>query len=196
MMYVNSIYIKGGMRMKRFITRTNGNKIFKKLVLMMLPMVVMILMITPSNETFAASPSNMSSLKGVNLFNGSWTVAIQAANLQYVSAEPNGNVVANRNAVNEWEKFELIPTGELYTYALKAKSNGKYVSFEPNGRVVADRTSIGAWEKFILYNGGDNRIYVLQALSNGRFISANGGRELTANSYVAGSWERFVIVYF
>ena len=93
-------------------------------------------------------------------------------------------------------KFELIPTGELYTFALKTKSNGKYVSFEPNGKVVADRTSIGAWEKFILYNGGDNRIYVLQALSNGRFISANGGRELTANSYVAGSWERFVIVYF
>ncbi|WP_241139084.1 fascin domain-containing protein [Bacillus mycoides] len=124
----------------------------------------------------------MGALQGVNLFNGSWTVAIQAANLQYVSAEPSGNVIANRNAVNEWEKFELIPTGELYTYPLKEKSNGKYVSFEPNGRVVADRTSIGAWEKFILYNG-----YVLQALSNGRFISANGGRELTANSYVAGS---------
>ncbi|MDA2178540.1 hypothetical protein PDN34_18175 [Bacillus cereus] len=182
--------------MKRFITDVNGNNIFKKLVLMLLPMVLMIMMITPSNDVLAANQSNVSSLKGVNLFNGSWTVAIQAANLQYVSAEPSGNVVANRSAVNEWEKFELIPTGELYTFALKAKSNGKYVSFEPNGRVVADRTSIGAWEKFILYNGGDNRIYVLQALSNGRFISANGGRELTANSYVAGSWERFVIVYF
>ncbi|MGG0154338.1 fascin domain-containing protein [Bacillus mycoides] len=181
--------------MKRFITYANGNTIFKKLVLMVLPMVLIILMITPSNDVLAANQSNVGSLKGVNLFNGSWTVAIQAANVQYVSAEPSGNVIANRNAVNEWEKFELIPTGELYTYALKAKSNGKYVSFEPNGRVVADRTSIGAWEKFILYNGGDNRIYVLQALSNGRFISANGGRELTANSYVAGSWERFVIVY-
>ncbi|EEM86369.1 hypothetical protein bthur0012_56240 [Bacillus thuringiensis serovar pulsiensis BGSC 4CC1] len=184
------------MGMKRFITHANGNKIFKKLVLMLLPMVLMIMMVTPSNDTLAADQSNTGSLKGVSLFNGSWTVAIQAANLQYVSAEPSGNVVANRSVVNEWEKFELIPTGELYTFALKAKSNGKYVSFEPNGRVVADRTSIGAWEKFILYNGGDNRIYVLQALSNGRFISANGGRELTANSYVAGSWERFVIVYF
>ncbi|PFV85103.1 hypothetical protein COL05_03975 [Bacillus sp. AFS059628] len=182
--------------MKRFITHANGNKTFKKLVLMLLPMVLMIIMIIPSNDVWAFGQSNASSLKGVNLFNGSWTVAIQAANLQYVSAEPSGNVVANRNAVNEWEKFELIPTGKLYTFALKAKSNGKYVSFELNGRVVADRTSIGAWEKFILYNGGDNRIYVLQALSNGRFISANGGRELTANSYVAGSWERFVIVYF
>ncbi len=196
MMYMSSMHIKGGMGMKRFITRASGNTISKKLVLMMLPMVLMILMITPSNDVSAANLSRAGSLKGVNLFNGSWTVAIQAANLQYVSAEPSGNVVANRNGVNEWEKFELIPTGELYTFALKAKSNGKYVSFEPNGRVVADRTSIGAWEKFILYNGGDNRIYVLQALSNGRFISANGGRELTANSYVAGSWERFVIVYF
>ncbi|MBE7099970.1 fascin domain-containing protein, partial [Bacillus cereus] len=142
--------------MKRFIVHANGNTIFKNLVLMVLPMVLMIMMITPLNGALAADQSNASSLKGVSLFNGSWTVAIQAANLQYVSAEPSGNVVANRNAVNEWEKFELIPTGELYTYALKAKSNGKYVSFEPNGRVVADRTSIGAWEKFILYNGGDN----------------------------------------
>lgn len=183
------MYIKGGMRMKSFITRASGNTISKRLVLM-------ILMITPSNDVSAANLSKAGSLKGVNLFNGSWTVAIQAANLQYVSAEPSGNIIANRNAVNGWEKFELISTGELYTYALKAKSNGKYVSFEPNGRVVADRTSIGAWEKFILYNGGDNRIYVLQALSNGRYISANGGRELTATSYVAGSWERFVIVYF
>ncbi|HCF52745.1 MAG TPA: hypothetical protein DEU03_06165 [Bacillus sp. (in: Bacteria)] len=182
--------------MKRFITHASGNTISKKLVLMMLPMVLIILMITPLNDVSAANLSKAGSLKGVNLFNGSWTVAIQAANLQYVSAEPLGNVTANRNVVNEWEKFELIPTGELYTYALKAKSNGKYVSFEPNGRVVADRTSIGTWEKFILYNGGDNRIYVLQALSNGRYISANGGRELTATSYVAGSWERFVIVYF
>ncbi len=196
MIYMSSVYIKGGMRMKSFITRASGNTISKRLVLMVLSMVLMILMITPSNDVSAANLSKAVSLKGVNLFNGSWTVAIQAANLQYVSAEPFGNVIANRNAVNEWEKFELIPTGELYTYALKAKSNGKYVSFEPNGRVVADRTSIGAWEKFILYNGGDNRIYVLQALSNGRYISANGGRELTATSYVAGSWERFVIVYF
>ncbi|MGQ0438556.1 hypothetical protein ACT4UT_12175, partial [Bacillus sp. B-TM1] len=81
--------------MKRFITHANGDKIFKKLVLMVLPMVLMIMMITPSNGALAADQSNTGSLKGVSLFNGSWTVAIQAANLQYVSAEPSGNVVAN-----------------------------------------------------------------------------------------------------
>ncbi|PFZ19578.1 hypothetical protein COM08_32100, partial [Bacillus wiedmannii] len=53
--------------MKRFITHVNGNKIFKKLVLMVLPMVLMIMMITPSNDALAANQSNASSLKGVNL---------------------------------------------------------------------------------------------------------------------------------
>ncbi len=94
---------------------------FKKLVLMVLPMVLMIMMITPSNGALAAVQSNTGSLKGVSLFNGSWTVAIQAANLQYVSAEPSGNVVANRNAVNEWEKFELIPTGGIIYVCFKSE---------------------------------------------------------------------------
>ncbi|WP_439329706.1 fascin domain-containing protein, partial [Bacillus thuringiensis] len=99
--------------MRRFITRARGNTVSKNLVLMVLSMVLMIFIITPSNDVSAANLSKAATLKGVNLFNGSWTVAIQAANLQYVSAEPLGNVTANRNAVNEWEKFELIPTGEL-----------------------------------------------------------------------------------
>jgi len=51
------LYIKGGMRMKRFIAHANGNKIFKKLVLMVLPMVLMIMMITPSNDALAANQS-------------------------------------------------------------------------------------------------------------------------------------------
>ncbi|MEN1938749.1 hypothetical protein AAIE21_25280 [Paenibacillus sp. 102] len=163
----------------------------------MLSLIIFIGLFFPSSKPVAASEANTDSLKAINFSNGTWTVAIQAANLQYVSAEPNGNVVANRNTINDWGKFELIPTGELYTYALKAKSNGKYVSFEPNGRVIANRTSIGTWEKFILYNGGDNRIYVIKALSNGLFVSAygGGGRELLTNSYVAGNWEKFVLVY-
>ena len=54
MVYMSAIYIKGGMGVKRFIIHANGNKIFKKLVLMVLPMVLMIMMITPSNDAFAA----------------------------------------------------------------------------------------------------------------------------------------------
>ncbi|WP_459500446.1 fascin domain-containing protein [Bacillus sp. C1] len=185
--------------MNHHLVQEKSSTFRNKLSLIILSFVVAILAFVPvSSEASAASEPTSKSLKPVNLVNTSWTVALQAANLQYVSAEPNGAVIANRSTVNDWEKFELVSTGELYTYALKAKSNGKYVSFEPNGRVVADRTSIGTWEKFILFNGGDNRIYVLQALSNGKFISANGGggKELLANSYIAGSWERFVLVYF
>ncbi|MED3318537.1 fascin domain-containing protein, partial [Bacillus wiedmannii] len=106
--------------MKRFIAHANGNKIFKKLVLMVLPMVLMIMMITPSNDALAASQLNACSLKGVNLFNGSWTVAIQAANLQYVSAEPSGNVVANRTLIGAWEKFILYNGGDNRVYVLQA----------------------------------------------------------------------------
>ena len=51
------LYNKGGMRMKWFIAHANGNKIFKKLVLMVLPMVLMIMMITPSNDALAANQS-------------------------------------------------------------------------------------------------------------------------------------------
>jgi len=38
-------------------------------------------------------------------------VALQAANGQYVCAEGSGGgaVVANRDAINAWETFKLIP---------------------------------------------------------------------------------------
>ncbi|TKH17642.1 hypothetical protein FC692_30990, partial [Bacillus cereus] len=65
--------------MKRLITRASGNTISKRLVLMVLSVVLMIVMIIPSNDVSAANLSKAGLLKGVNLFNGSWTVAIQAA---------------------------------------------------------------------------------------------------------------------
>jgi hypothetical protein len=55
-------------------------------------------------------------------------IAIQVSNVQYVFAVSNGNILANAKVVQGNQKFELIPTGELNTYVLKAKRNGKYIS--------------------------------------------------------------------
>ena len=78
------------------------------------------------------------------------SIALQAHNGQYVSAEDGGGreVVANRDKHGAWEHFNLIELGEGQI-ALRAH-NGQYVSAEGGGgrEVVANRDDHGNWEHF------------------------------------------------
>lgn len=109
-----------------------------------------------------------------------------------VSAEPNGNVVANRGWIREWEVLYLIPLSNGY-WAIQANSNGKYIAAEPNGKVVANRDSIKEWEQYEVLATSDWSYIQLRARSNGKWIAAEGGggRELVANRDQAREWETF-----
>lgn len=126
----------------------------------------------------------------------SLTIAIQVSNSQYVSADSPGNILANAKEIQDNQKFELIPTGELNTYVLKAKSNSKYVSFEPNGKIIANQSAIGPWQKIEAIPTGEPHMYTIKAKSNGKYVSAvnGGGQELPANGITVTDWEKFMII--
>jgi hypothetical protein len=120
-------------------------------------------------------------------------IALRACNGQYVCAEGGGGgeVVANRNAIGDWETFGLIDLRNN-NVALQA-ANGQYVCAEGGGggEVVANRDAIGDWETFRLIDLGNNNV-ALQA-ANGQYVCAEGGggRAIVANSDAIGDWETF-----
>ncbi|MEI6104269.1 MAG: SdrD B-like domain-containing protein [Methanothrix sp.] len=126
-------------------------------------------------------------------FKTSNSVALQAANGQYVCAEGSGGgaVVANRNAVGAWETFRVIDLGNGNVALLAA--NGQYVCAVGGGGngVAANSNSLGAWETFKLIDRG-NGYYALQA-SNGQYVCAEngGGSTVVANRNAIGAWEMF-----
>ncbi|MDQ1260903.1 MAG: hypothetical protein QG575_84 [Euryarchaeota archaeon] len=126
----------------------------------------------------------------------SGSVALQAANGQYLCAEGGGGdgVVANRNAIGAWETFKLLDQGNGKV-ALQA-ANGQYLCAEGGGGdgVVANRNAIGAWETFTIVDRG-NGYYALRA-SNGQYVCAEGGGGdgVVANRNAIGAWETLRIM--
>jgi hypothetical protein len=82
---------------------------------------------------------------------GGGNVSLKASNGKYVCAENAGAdpLVANRDAVGQWETFALIhnPDGSV---SFKSAANGKYVCADNAGAspLIANRDAIGPWESF------------------------------------------------
>ncbi len=118
------------------------------------------------------------------------TLTLRANNGQYVCAELDGTMNANRDAVGSWERFavESVDGGK---FALKS-AHGKYVCAEGGGGgpLIANRTAIGGWEKFRSVPSG---IGIALETDNGHFWCAEegGGREVNATRTVIGAWETF-----
>jgi hypothetical protein len=99
-------------------------------------------------------------------FGFNYSIALRAANGQYVCAEGGGGqeVVANRDNIASWETFEIIDLGNSKV-ALRA-ANGQYVCAEGGGgqEVVANRDNIASWETFELINRGSTKIDIQKGL--------------------------------
>jgi hypothetical protein len=78
------------------------------------------------------------------------TIALKAANGQYVCAESGGNdvLVANRDAIGPWEQFTIIETSEPAQIRLRA--GGSWVHTPANGPVRADKTPPNAERDFVM----------------------------------------------
>jgi hypothetical protein len=85
-------------------------------------------------------------------------------------------VVADRQAIGPWEKWQLLNTteGRAPTVSFRSDSGrGGYMCSDPSlshAQLVANRRQIGPWEKFHLKDLGGGRI-ALQAGSNAKFVS-------------------------
>ncbi|MDZ8081269.1 MAG: jacalin-like lectin [Nostoc sp. DcaGUA01] len=122
-------------------------------------------------------------------------VTLQAANGQYVCAEGGGSqsLVANRNAVGDWEKFTLIERGNR-VIALRAVNGCFVTAVGGGGGELHSRVKvIDIWESFKLIDRGDGKI-ALQC-HNGQYVCAEGGggQKLVANRNAIDLWETFTL---
>lgn len=123
-------------------------------------------------------------------------IALKAVvNNKYVVAENNGNasLIANRDAIGEWEMFHVVDAGGGY-FALVAQANYQYVCAESQGGapLIANRGGIGLWEQFCWIENGDGTISIRAAVNN-KFVCAEnaGASNLIANRDAIGLWEMF-----
>lgn len=89
----------------------------------------------------------------VNNGDGSFSLK-SAANDKFVSAFPDGRMIAQGSVVDEWEKFEFKPVqGKDGVFTLWSRNTQKYVSVDENkGNVLmADRDVADAWEEFRIF---------------------------------------------
>mmetsp|Transcript_9024 Transcript_9024/g.22749 ORF Transcript_9024/g.22749 Transcript_9024/m.22749 type:complete len:440 (-) Transcript_9024:335-1654(-) len=75
------------------------------------------------------------------------TVALLSHHQDYIFCEPDGDLRADRTAVNTWEKFIWIDNSDG-TVSLLCGHTGKYVKATPDGVLKAEAHLIGDWEKF------------------------------------------------
>jgi hypothetical protein len=89
----------------------------------------------------------------VNNGDGSFSLK-SAANDKFVSAFPDGRMIAQGATADAWEKFDLksVP-GKEGVFTLWSQNTRKYVSVDENkGNVlIADRDVADAWEEFRIF---------------------------------------------
>lgn len=106
-----------------------------------------------------------------------------------LTAELDGQVVADRTVADAWEQWEVAPVDG--GVSLKS-AHGRYLAAELDGHVVADRETVGPWEiwQLVAADGG----VALQS-AHGCFLVAEeggGGPVRADRCYDApGPWETF-----
>lgn len=124
---------------------------------------------------------------------GSIVAFIASVNGRYVSAaNPDNELIANRDQIGEFEKFEVIQHNADYV-VLRCLGNDRYVVADSGGtgNLKANRTAIGNWEQFQFAES--NGSMGLIAKANSKWVSArsSGSAPLLANRDTQGGWESF-----
>ena len=128
-----------------------------------------------------------SRLSAIRLDNGK--IALRTFAGLYISAQPGGNVTADRTEILNWEQFELAPAAGN-RYSLKT-AHGTFLTALPNGTLVADRNEVREWETFDRITIGNNTDVSLESY-HGTYVTGGsqtvGGASFRTNSiltYVA-----------
>ncbi|MFT5704642.1 MAG: neutral ceramidase [Shewanella sp.] len=128
----------------------------------------------------------------------------------YVSADNagGGNVFANRNHMQSWEKFQLrTMEPDNLSNCIRSGSRislrtdrGFFFSAKNNGDMLADGERLAEWEKFTLTNHTSNGCIqdgddVSLQSTHAKYMMAdgNGPMKITADSPHIAAWERFRI---
>jgi len=128
-------------------------------------------------------------------------IALRASNGRYVCADQAegipraGALIANRESIGDWERFELIKQDSSH-YALRS-STGRYVSAEREGafQAVADREWVGDWELLEIVRLDSGRFAF--RTTEGRYLGADLSEGaacplcILSDRTEAGAWETF-----
>ncbi|MCC7376586.1 MAG: FAD-binding protein [Verrucomicrobiales bacterium] len=124
-------------------------------------------------------------------------VAFRAHAGTYVCAENGGggNLVADRSAIREWERFEMVYLQREPTRIGLRAANGQFVCAETGGgtELKANRHELRSWEKFELVRATGGKVAL--RVANGQYVCAEGGAgKLVANRSAVREWESFELV--
>jgi len=75
------------------------------------------------------------------------TIALQTYHTDYVACLPDGDIIADREKPNTWERFIWVDNSDG-TVSLLCGHTGKYLKATPEGVLRAEAHLISDWEKF------------------------------------------------
>jgi hypothetical protein len=107
---------------------------------------------------------------------------------RYLSAQPDGRVLWNREAAREWERI-TVEHMENDQIALKSV-HGTYLSAQPDGRLEWNRDRIKIWERWTLESIQSG---VTLKSAHNKYLSAHPDGAVAADRDEASEWEIFVI---
>ena len=147
-------------------------------------------------------------------------ISLKSHHNKYMAAS-NWNVNANRDTISEWEKFEIVRSGDTknnifvnFGDIISLRScDGKYVIADPSGitfngdYVIAGPSGIPShygmehWHKFTLVRSGKTQnasflskgdVISLKS-SHSKFVVAESNNEVHANRDKIGDWEKWTV---
>lgn len=131
------------------------------------------------------------------------TVSFVASNAQWVCAENAGGapLCANRTAVGQWERFDVVDAGDGWI-GLRAQANNQFVSSLtsslPHYLLSAAQNVVSEYQKFRFVYQGDG-FYALRAQYNLNYVTVSsntGNSQLFVNKPDASSYsEKFTLIY-
>jgi len=128
---------------------------------------------------------------------------------KYVCAEPNSNVVGNRDSPADWEHWEVVKVGHkrvqlrshhgkylvrlLFHSSSSSSSSSSHIfaiqCAEPNGSVVANRDRPAQWETFHVHRVGHKRVQF--KTHHGKYLCVEPSGRVVADRDRAAEWETF-----
>ncbi|ELR10967.1 fascin subfamily protein [Acanthamoeba castellanii str. Neff] len=106
----------------------------------------------------------------------------------FLSAEPSGRVVADKEEPKEGETWYMTRTNQRVTLM---SAHGKYLCAEPSGRLVADRDRPVVWEYFLIESHGS---LVAFRSHHGKYVCAEPNYEVLANRIAVETYECWDVI--
>jgi len=120
------------------------------------------------------------------------TITIRSYHGKFLSAEPDGKVLANAHEAKEWEHFVIQPGFILGTISLRS-FHGKFLCSEKDHTVHWNRDVAKEWESWTLIDHGAT--WNLRSYQ-GKFLCIEPSGHVVANRDNAKTWETLTVTRF